>query len=53
VDEVIILKSFDSASLTGGVAPGVPHGSPELENEGALHASEARRSIDVRLIAIW
>ncbi|EPE28426.1 GA4 desaturase [Glarea lozoyensis ATCC 20868] len=53
-DEVIVLKFFDSAALTGGggsgEAGGAPHASPDL---GESSSGPARWSIEVRCIAFW
>lgn len=50
VDEVLVIKAFDSDALAGQVAGGVPHGSPDLGDAGY---GDARYSIEVRLLAFW
>ena len=54
-DEVLIVKSFDSAGLMNqakvtGEARGAPHASPDL---GEMSKGGARESIEVRLLAFW
>ena len=55
VDEVLFVKSFDSAALPGqarvtGETPGGPHASPDI---GDSAHGPVRESVEVRLITFW